>query len=419
MKKILKDNYVVASILLLGGTILFWLVALITRGETIINYYVPDQTDTYMDYFNMLANIPGLNPYQYYANYPAFPFVLWRILFRLIPVSIQSNSGKVLRNTMEAQLGFILFMLICIFVLLELIRSLVKAKSLSKILFQAAFLFSGPFIFTIERGNIILLAYVFTLVFIKCYDSPRRVIRFWGYFALCLAVAIKIYPALFGILVLYKKRYKEAIGLIIGGVLLFILPFFAFNGISDIIKMMNGFILSSQDSISSGFGYNYSFLNLIRILYGFFGSLKNSISPILYIVPVIICILIFIGCKEIWKKIWSIVLFIIWIPTFSYTYTLIFIFIPLILLLNTTLKKKDYVYLILMILTQIPYFLPGINFINNLSSNGFKFELTWGMAFINLCIIVMAILLSMEGIVGIIKRFTILNSNQSNNLISC
>ena len=321
----------------------------------------------------------------------------------MIPFYPEGNQGKFLRDTMEAQLGFILFMLFCIIALYELIKHLVESENSSKIIISIAILFSGSIVFAIERGNIILLSFIFTLLFIRLYDSKSKKIRYLSYFCLAVAAAIKIYPAFFGLLVLNKKRYKEAVDLFIIGLLIFILPFLFFNGSLDFRTMINGILISSSDNVYLGFGYNFSFFNLVRIIIGFSGKFLLDISSIFYIIPVVICFSIYFLSKEIWQKTLAIALFLIWIPAFSYTYTLIFLTIPMLLLLNVAARKVDYFYLILLALTQIPYFLPKIKCIDQLSENGFKFQLTWGMLIINLCILLIAIIVMIDVISSILR----------------
>ena len=113
-----KKSYIFAAVLI-GMTAIFWLVALITRGATLNLYFVPDSNNTYMDYFHMLSNIEGGDPYYQNANYPALPFVIWRVLYRMIPWSESNSDGFYLRTNMYADLGFILMLLLCIIIIWE------------------------------------------------------------------------------------------------------------------------------------------------------------------------------------------------------------------------------------------------------------------------------------------------------------
>ena len=415
MRKKTINKYTIVAIFLFTFTVVFWIAALITRGNIINNYFIPDSADTYMDYFNMLANIPGLSPYQYNANYPALPFVFWRVMFRIIPFYPEQTQGKFLRDTMEAQLGFIIYMIICIILLVELIRYQVKGTQKDKIVMVGAIMLSGPIMFTIERGNIILLAFLFTLLFITLYDSESKRKRYIAYFCLALAAAIKIYPAFFGILVLSKKRYKETIDLLLIGIALFIIPFLFFNGSIDFQTMIKGIFISSENTLCLGFGYSDSFSNFIRICAAIAGGYIQDISLVYYLIPLFICAIIYIGNKSIWKRSFSVVLFMIWLPSFSYTYTLIFLIIPLLELLKEKIDKKNLMYLLLLLLTQVLYFLPPIKSVNNLIEGVFDFQLTWGMLIINISLIILAVILALEGIVNLYIKIIRLRKTSLSN----
>lgn len=400
----LKKRYFLFCCLLLSLIGIFWLVALITRGATINMYFVPDSTDTSMDYFNMLANIPGLDPYAQNANYPALPFLIWRIFYRMIPSYPQGNDGHFLRGTMEAQLGYILCLIICFILLWELVKHTVKLDKFYPALLAISLVLSGPILFTIERGNIIFLSFLFSFLFILMFDASQKGIRYCAYFCLAIAAAIKIYPAVLGLLVVVKKRYKEAVALMVLGILCFIIPFFVFDGLESLKTMLYGISLSSAESIQQGFGCNFSFGNLVRLFYACMGVYKEQITSFTYIMPIIICISVFLLSKELWKKVFSLILFMVWMPAFSYTYTLIFFILPLVIFLAQNKNKFDYLYTILFAFILAPWAFPKVDFINNVADFDFKFFTSYGMLIINFSIFIFSLLLIIDGIIHIYER---------------
>lgn len=80
-------------------------------------------------------------------------------------------------------------------------------------------------LFSFERGNIIYLAVINSIFFLVNYQSENKIIREMSFIALAIAAALKGFPALLGILLLYDKRHKEAIRLIVHGVIFSFLPF--------------------------------------------------------------------------------------------------------------------------------------------------------------------------------------------------
>lgn len=379
--------------------LLFWIIAFVTRGNTISLYFSSDPFNTAMDYFNMLANIPEETPYIYNSNYPALPFVIWKVLYHIIPYSDAGTDGFFLREFMYAQLGYILYFTITIIVLWELLRHCIQTKKQYSYLFATAIIFSGPFLFTFERGNIILLSLIFTIPFILLYDSREKKYRYIAYLCLAVAAAIKIYPALFGLILLVKKKWKETGILILLGILFFFVPFFFFDGFSSFKTMLNGIMVSSTENVKIGFGYNFSFQNLIRIIYGFTGHFKENLSLGTLIIPLIISLIIFLLHDTEWKRLFAISLLIVWMPSFSYTYVLIFFTVPLISFLRENEQAVSKIYSLFFTLIFTAYSLPKFDKINYLLGEEFKFYLTGGMVFINLIIVLMAITIIVEGII--------------------
>ena len=80
----------------------------------------------------------------------------------------------------------------------------------SCVFFTAAVFLSGLMLFALERGNSILLAVVFLLVFLWGYQAENKIFQYLSFCALGAAAGIKISPALFGLILLSERRYKDA-----------------------------------------------------------------------------------------------------------------------------------------------------------------------------------------------------------------
>lgn len=92
--------------------------------------------------------------------------------------------------------------------------------------------------FSLERGNQIIFAVALASLFLLTYRSKNKLLSHVGCFALATAAVLKIWPCLFGILLIYEKRYKYAIITAIEAILLTILPFFLLNGnVMDNIRL--------------------------------------------------------------------------------------------------------------------------------------------------------------------------------------
>lgn len=398
----------------LALTALFWLSMLLTRSVWIDAYYIKDHTDTAMDWFNMLA-VSARNIKEFYAtkaNYPALPFVFWRLMlgFMQRPVLPEYEDGFYLRAQMMAQLGYILFTMSCLLAIWECIQFLVQGTKLQKCIFAAALLFCGPMIFLLERGNILLLCLLFLLLFMALYDSEDKRLRYTSYICLSLAAAVKIYPAVFGVMVIKKKRYREA-GILLGiGIAVFFLPFLPLGGLSAISQWVHGVFSASEIASMQGYGYNYSVANLARLTFGRTG-LNGILSPLLICAAGAVALIIFIASKEEWKQWFALVLICVWIPSFSYTYTLVLLFLPIISCFGRDRPKTrfDDEYLTLFVITMIPMTLPIL-----LRTASHNLPTSWGHLLGNAALLGIAALILIEGVLnGSIKMRKIRSLRQN------
>lgn len=399
-------------VMILSFEILYWIVQFFMCGKWIDTYFSNDLNDTGMDFFNMLSNIFYADPYKFNSNYPALCFIIWRILFHIMPINDNCGDSFYLRTYMPAQLGYILFNLFCIILIWEMVKLICKDLEVNTVLFAIVVAMSGPLLFTIERGNIIILAFAMLLVFFAFYDSEKKWQRYVAYVALAVSASVKIYPALFGILILLKRRYKEAAITMIIGIIVFLTPFFCFGGINSIKSMLNGIMMTSTDNISLGNNYNFSMRNVLNIISDYLGSNVNISSLIVLFVSVAICFGLFAISKKTWQRILAISMLCIWIPAFSYTYTLLFLIIPFLYFLKEEkINSYRYIFLICYIIIMCPIALPLVGRFN---LQGVKFPLGYPTLIINVAIIILIISSLIESIVLYFKWKLI---NKEKNII--
>ncbi len=93
---------------------------------------------------------------------------------------------------------------------------------------------SAPFVFAITVGNLILYAAGFTLIFLAWFDSPSRWKRCAAAIALALATALKVTPALLGVLYLGRNT-RDRIGYValaaVAALFFLIVPFLFCGGL--------------------------------------------------------------------------------------------------------------------------------------------------------------------------------------------
>lgn len=412
LKKLPYAPVAAFSVAVLFLTTLYWAVMLFTKSAWIDSYFLADHKNTGMDYFNMLANSAVKDPYAANSNYPAMCFFFLKIMRHFIPNcdAADFQDGFDYRGNMVAQLGYFLFVITCILILVIAVKIIIKGNDLVNTLLITSLIISGPMIFLLERGNILLAVLPLIMLFYALYDSDNKYLRFIAYVSLAIAAAIKIYPAVFGLLLIKRKRYKDAALLAVIGLTVFILPFFAFDGFSSLRQMLTGMTAANSENVGSGFGYNFSLTNILRILVAFLGKHIETAPKLLVYSGVFALFIGFVIARKEWQQLFFLSMICLWTPFFSYTYSLVLLFPPLLSFLREpSVKGKNKltaVYMAFFVIVTVPHALPLAEKINyNLySTHIVRLPLSYSTIIINLALIIISAIIFFESIYAIIKN---------------
>ena len=364
-----KKLYILALLVMVGFffAILFCYYEGIYQGQPYpYNTFLFKPADRYMDFYTNLAANSKLNPYfgENFLQYPFLGMICW--VFSLIP----------------RPYTYFLYLLIVISLSIYFIYQLLwQMPWYKKTLFIfILFFLSYPVLFSIDRGNFEFLLFVALLASLYFYIKQDYLIS-----AICLALAIamKIYPALFLLLFIADKKYREAILAIGIAVLLTLVSLLFFQGglIANFLYLLsmsnintNKYIvnyinLTAKNSVQRG----VTLLTLIKIIIielrlnpspfmvENFSTIYSVLSAIIAI-PLAIYTIFFE--KEMWKKVALIIFAMLLLPSVSADYKLLLVYLPLVLFLNAEGEGKlDPVYTILFALLLIPityYFLPTV-----------------------------------------------------------
>ena len=199
-----------------------------------------------------------------------------------------------------------------------------------------------------------MLSLIALMIYAFTYYSESRVKREIGLIALAFAFSIKLYPVVFGWLLISDKRYKDAIRCALYGLAMLVIPSFFFGGLSCFYQVF----LNIFD-FSTGSGSTLSvIMNFIHI-----PDIGQSIISLLVWAWVLICgtcfaFSAFIRPEKAYKT-WALGLVTICcVPSLTSIYSWAFFIIPLIMLFNKQCgyARRDLTYMIMM---TIPFvFLP-------------------------------------------------------------
>lgn len=316
------------------------------------------------DFFNVMIYIADNNPYFNELNgFAQKPYLPISYVIMDLFSSFGNYSGITLDECYvqhTALIGCYIFTLFSVIIFLHSIYSLLLRQKRTKLVLIV--FFSSVFWFSVERGNLMMLTVAMMNYFISYYDSPCKKIRYFSLLALCLASVLKVYPVIWGLLLLKDKRYRDIAICVVVSLLLTFIPFLYFeNGFNNIPQLLNN-INENSTLFGPKFVFpRYGFAPGLYILMHFVRLDENIIDIVLLLARLFTYIMtglsiwLFMKKQVCWKTMMIITISIIMFPANSGLYSLLYIFPALFLYLNSdTIQKKDYIYLGLLILTLNP-----------------------------------------------------------------
>lgn len=273
-----------------------------------------------------------------HACFPPLAYCMYYLVSRILykdnidkPDTLNSSGSGIL----------IICMLIMVFAVLFLFSFLkmFRENSITRKKWMAALLMcSYPFWLAIERGNMSLLVLVILMYAMAFKNSQQKYEREIALLLFAVAAALKLYPAVFGILYLINKRYKEALRLVIYGVFFFFVPFVFFQG-------WNGFQLFLHNLTAVGSGATgitiVGIFGRMAVNLGLSLERGHAIGRIIsYIYFGFVIIYCFIK-KESWKSVTLLTSLMIIFVAASGTYCLIYCSIPFVCFLNDLGQEKE------------------------------------------------------------------------------
>jgi hypothetical protein len=310
----------------------------------------------------MIEACKYLDPYGLQNKLPSVYFPASNIFFYLVFALCKMNINISI-------IFFISLFLLLFFLILR--KNIIASKEQSIFLF-IAILISYPVLFSIDRLNLELYLFIFIFLFIYFYKKNQYIIAVTF---LSLAICMKLYPALFLIILLKKKAYKPIIFTIILCFFITLVSLSLFKG--GILINVNKLLFNLNDFNNdyeglSGIQHNLSIYGIIKIgmlfIYKYLFNYENNIIndlvnanlkiPYLSFVFIyfisISAYILFIE-KIFWKKIFLIISMFILLPHVSFDYKLLYFIIPIVLFLqNKDLENKSTTYSILLSTLMIP-----------------------------------------------------------------
>lgn len=312
--------------------------------------------DYFMDFFNPISYAASFDlSYTYWQQiYPPLPAVVCTFLAQFFPPELLNHLRAFgLRASGLGISMLIIFFLLSFAGILSLLYRLKEGTNKVKIIFCVLILFSYPLWFWFERANNISFALIGSLFFLAFYNSPKKFLKHLALFSLAVAINIKLYPAVFGMLLLREKRFKDILYLGLYTFALFFMPFLFVGQISDLKVFVVNLPHHTSWITTLCCGYAVSLTNVLETVF----TAITTLQPTRFMLEMFFIISMTAGVlgavvsyfiKGFWKTCALLSLLIVLIPQAGGDYGLLFMLIPLVLFLNgKEYNFRDLIYLFL------------------------------------------------------------------------
>ena len=337
-------------------TLLIITLALITDGDSIFYASYHDRNDIFMDYFNSIFDSMDGAYTIHHVMYPPLITLLYGTIGNNMHFEKPIHDGFDIRDTYVGLQSYLIIVLFSI-ALYYLAYVTITKRDEKKIMLFPMILLSYPFLFSIMRGNNIIIPAALLFFFIVLSGSDNRYKKYLSYVILAIIACFKVYPAIFGLMILRNHGLKESLICLSICAAILIVPFAWTDG--NILMMIE----NATTGITRSDGNPVININDLCVLLLGANTVSNKISTVLVFILYGIVAAISVLFKDMKKWEFTGLLAsccVIGLGT-SAAYTFIFMIVPLVLFL---MEEKDYtiinvlfIYLFTIILMVFPGFM--------------------------------------------------------------
>lgn len=226
-----------------------------------------------------IVDNPYKNEYNIHSIYPPFAYLIFYPFALICSGSLeQLVKGEIslmdMKNSPSFVCSYILYYLINIAIILLIVKKMSGFKGKELIYLLVTVFCFGPLIYCFGRGNVLITALLFALLFFYMYDSEKRWVRELANLCLACSVAIKIYPIILLFFFFKERRFLDFVKTLVYSLILLFIPFLLTKGgFNNIKEIWNNFT-----HFNGGEGRNLDFSNI---------SLDSTISKFVYLLEII------------------------------------------------------------------------------------------------------------------------------------
>lgn len=309
-------------------------------------------SDTFMDFFNSVRDGGSIDVYETGVIYPPLANIFFYLLAQMIKpelVATSYNDRLSLQNDIVCLVLYFTYVAVTVLIFNKTVKRKLDFdfdKSVSSVM---AFLLtiSYPMVYCFQRGNLIMLTATLTMFFVFNRNSANKVIRELSFIALAIAAGFKLYPAVFGLLLLFDGEFKRAFRLVLYGLAFVFIPFVFYGGFSAVelfLSNITSFSGKNSNNMVPGFVCIDAISHYITEI---FNVSFEKVNGVLLVITYSLSVAVIVFSSREWQKCWGLSYLIMNYASFSRTYTLIFAIIPFVMFLSEKNKhRKDMIYLL-------------------------------------------------------------------------
>lgn len=371
------------------------------HGEMLGDYFV--DRAYFSDLFSpMIKPVSQTYTDPYYSNYPPFANLIYCGLRLFVPNA--SLEDKSYLSTMGGSIVLLMYIIVAVLALVFAVYQ--SADSLSspmhRWLVSMVIALSGPVLFMLSRGNNVafVVPLLFGFAFLRNHDNA--IYRELSIVCLAIATAIKIYPMLFALILIFERNRKLFLRFLLYTVLIYAVSFIPYGGMSAVQDFIANLFLRDG---SYSLNHVISFEGMLRLFAAalFSGDIDVN-SLVLKILVLAFCSSFFVLSNQEWKHLFAICLMIIWIPNGSYLYNICILLIPIVAFINDSKQTPiDICCSLLFGFLLCPFFFPKISFFPSLPLSTVP-DVSWSMVVINVIMLFLAGLLLIDCIIEYTTR---------------
>ena len=315
-----------------GGQLYTWMIQENAPEIRFIDYF--PHLDDSADRLNLYQHMTGDGQTTYMPLFPPLAYGMYHLLYRLTAIQGEWTGALPEAEQIPGALSvfsiYLIFNALLLFVAIEMTgqRNRKRDWMIFTLLMLSA-IFAGSGFLT---GNSTMLVLGLLMIGLQLRDSASALRREAGLWLLATCVALKLYPAVFGLLYLKEKRYKELLRLILYSLLLLFVPFVFFGGVSGVQAWVDNLLNTMQTSDYGRPQYLQGiFATLIRWITGGEAGLWGKLLTIA------VCLgWVWLAWRSESKQrtMFFLICLMVFFPSNSFRYTLSYFAIPLVMLLK-------------------------------------------------------------------------------------